>query len=244
MKENRYDDPTFFDKYAQMDRSQKGLAGAGEWPALQKLLPSLAEKHVLDLGCGYGWHCLYAARQGAAGVVGLDLSEKMLEVAREKNAAPNIEYRLGSIEDANFAPGSFDVVLSSLALHYVQDFGSVCRRVSHVLAAGGTFIFSVEHPVFTAYGSQDWLYGPEGEKLCWPVDRYFAEGKRTAVFLGEEVHKYHRTLTTYLGQVLAAGFALQAVVEPQPTQEMLDTVPGMQDELRRPMMLLVKAQKH
>ena len=61
-----YDNPTFFDKYSQMYRSQHGLAGAGEWPFLQPLLPDFTGKRVLDLGCGYGWHCSYAAQQGAA----------------------------------------------------------------------------------------------------------------------------------------------------------------------------------
>jgi hypothetical protein len=51
---------------------------------------------------------------------------------------------------------------------------------------------NVEHPVFTAQGSQDWVYGPDGEKLFFPVDRYFDQGARSAVFLGETVTKYHR----------------------------------------------------
>lgn len=59
MKENKYDDKSFFDKYSQMDRSVKGLAGAGEWHTLKKMLPSFEGKRVLDLGCGFGWHCAY-----------------------------------------------------------------------------------------------------------------------------------------------------------------------------------------
>ena len=59
MKENKYDDEQFFKKYSEMDRSLKGLQGAGEWPALEKLLPDFEHKRVLDLGCGYGWHCIY-----------------------------------------------------------------------------------------------------------------------------------------------------------------------------------------
>ena len=66
MKENKYDDPQFFEKYSHMARSEQGLEGAGEWYALQKMLPDFSGKRVLDLGCGYGWHCRYAARQGAA----------------------------------------------------------------------------------------------------------------------------------------------------------------------------------
>ena len=56
MKENKYDDNIFFQKYSQMSRSQQGLAGAGEWETLRKLLPDFKDKRVLDLGCGYGWH--------------------------------------------------------------------------------------------------------------------------------------------------------------------------------------------
>src|SRR5690606_17960368 len=73
MQENKYDDNLFFERYAQMERSQKGLAGAGEWPAFQQLLPDFKGQDVLDLGCGYGWHCRYAAEHGARAVLGVDL---------------------------------------------------------------------------------------------------------------------------------------------------------------------------
>ena len=105
MKENRYDDPLFFEKYSQMSRSRLGLAGAGEWEDLQKLLPDFAGKQVLDLGCGYGWHCAYAAEHGAAHVTGVDLSEKMLGVARQKASFPQVEYLHAAIEDVDFPPG-------------------------------------------------------------------------------------------------------------------------------------------
>ena len=64
MKENKYDDPVFFEKYSQMSRSQEGLAGAGEWETLHSMLPDFAEKHVLDLGCGYGWGWIFLAGSG------------------------------------------------------------------------------------------------------------------------------------------------------------------------------------
>ncbi|BCI61057.1 class I SAM-dependent methyltransferase [Solibaculum mannosilyticum] len=243
MKENKYDQDSFFEKYSQMTRSRYGLSGAGEWSAFRQLLPDFKGKRVLDLGCGYGWHCAYAVEHGASSVLGIDLSHKMLQVAREKNNAPSITYRQCAIEDFNPFPSSFDVVISSLAFHYVKDWDDVVRLVHHSLVPNGQFIFSVEHPVFTAAGSQDWFYRDNGDIAHFPVDNYFYEGKRQAVFLGERVVKYHRTLTTYLDSLLKHGFFIHAVVEPQPPEDMMH-LDGMKDEMRRPMMILISAQKN
>jgi cyclopropane fatty-acyl-phospholipid synthase-like methyltransferase len=60
MKQNKYDDPEFFTSYSKMPRSIDGLAEAGEWHAFRSLLPDLRDKRLLDLGCGFGWHCRYA----------------------------------------------------------------------------------------------------------------------------------------------------------------------------------------
>jgi ubiquinone/menaquinone biosynthesis C-methylase UbiE len=243
MKENKYDDNTFFEKYSQMSRSQKGLAGAGEWETLKKVLPDFTGKRVLDLGCGYGWHCIYAMANGASSVVGIDISHKMLEVAKEKTHFTQIQYRCCAIEDVDFPAESFDVILSSLAFHYGADYETLIKKIYSMLKTGGNLVFTVEHPVFTAYGTQDWYYNERGEILHFPVDSYYYEGKRIAVFLGEKVTKYHRTLTTYLNTLLTNGFIINQVVEPQPPENMMD-IPGMKDEMRRPMMLIIAARKN
>lgn len=240
MRENPYDDPAVFQQYSQMPRSRGGLQAAGEWHALRAMLPELTDRRVLDLGCGYGWHCRYAVEQGARLVVGVDVSERMLREARARTASPRITYLRQAIEDIAFPADAFDLVLSSLALHYVADYAEVCARVRRCLAPGGAFVFSVEHPVFTARGDQQWHVDAEGRPVHWPVDRYFDEGPRQAIFLGERMTKYHRTLTTYVGTLLERGFRLEGLVEPQPAPELMGE-PGMGDELRRPMMLLIVA---
>ena len=242
MKENKYDDERFFEAYSRFPRSVEGLRAAGEWHELEKLLPDFQGKRVLDLGCGFGWHCKYAADHGARRVVGTDISEKMLEGARERNGGECITYAQTAMEDIGYPAASFDVVLSSLAFHYVEDFPMVCKKIFDCLAPGGDFVFSCEHPVFTAEGSQDWYAGEDGKPLHWPVDNYFLEGARTAHFLGCDVTKYHRTVTTYVNTLLKTGFVLTGLVEPRPDPRLMD-VPGMADELRRPMMLLVSAKK-
>lgn len=240
---NQYDDPAFFASYSQMARSTGGLDAAGEWPAFRLLLPPLRGKRVLDLGCGFGWHCRYAREQGALSVVGIDLSEKMLARARARTDDPAIEYRHLAIEDLDCAAGTFGVVLSSLALHYVEHFDSVSRKVYHCLAPGGSFVLSVEHPIFTARAAQDWHYGPQGERLHWPVDQYADEGARNTRFLGHEVMKYHRTIATYVNTLLDAGFTISRLSEPQPSPDLLNSYPEWQDETRRPMFLLISAEK-
>ena len=243
MKENPYDNEIFFEKYSQMPRSVQGLSAAGEWEALRSLLPDFRGKRLLDLGCGYGWHCAYAMEHGAFSAAGVDISKRMLDVARKKTKKwTQVEYYCCAMEDIDFPAESFDIALSSLALHYVENFTPLVHKIYSVLKPGGTFIFSAEHPVFTAYGSQDWYYDEDGKILHFPVDNYYYEGKRTATFLGEKVIKYHRTLTTYLNTLLSAGFILENVTEPQPPEHMMD-IPGMKDEMRRPMMLIVKCRK-
>lgn len=243
MKENKYDQDSFFERYSQMNRSKEGLTAAGEWETLQSLLPEFKDKRVLDLGCGYGWHCIYAMQQGAASAVGVDISTKMLEVARSKTQFKEVEYVCSAIEDIEFEAGSFDVVLSSLALHYIADFDSVLTKVHGLLKEGGSFVFSVEHPIFTAHGTQEWYRDDSGKIIHFPVDNYFYEGKRVANFLGEDVIKYHRTLTTYINGLLTNDFKIQKVVEPKPSSEMINLNDQMKDELRRPMMLIVSAIK-
>lgn len=242
MKENKYDDKTFFEKYGEMSRSKLGLKGAGEWHELRKLLTDFEGKKVLDLGCGYGWHCKYAVDNGAEYVLGIDISSMMLSKAQALNSAPNIEYRQSTMEDYEYPNNAFDYVISSLAIHYIADYKKLILDIHKTLKIGGKFVFSVEHPVFTAQGTEDWRYGDNGEILDFPVDNYYYEGKRTANFLGEKVTKYHRTLTTYINTLLSYDFNINAVIEPQPPADMMD-IPSMKDEMRRPMMLIVSTTK-
>lgn len=237
---NTYDNEKFFSRYAAMPRSRDGLSAAGEWHQLRPLFPPLAGKSVLDLGCGYGWHCKFSAEQGAKQVLGIDLSEKMIEEARKRNGAPAITYRVCGFGEYEYPENTWDCVVSNLALHYAEDLEEIFRKVYRTLKRDGVFLFNIEHPVFTSGVGQDWVYGEDGQPLYWPVDRYFMPGKRETHFLGCNVQKYHHTLTQILMGLLHSGFVLEAVEEAMPPEEMMG-MPGMADELRRPMMLLVKA---
>ncbi len=237
---NEYDNEKFFEEYAKMSRSIEGLSGAGEWHQLKPLFPLLQGKTVLDLGCGYGWHCKFAAEQGAIQVLGLDLSQKMIHEAERRNRSNKIQYRVCGIEEYEYPENTWDCVISNLALHYIENIEMVFQKVYRTLKPQGIFVFNIEHPVFTAGVGQDWIYSESKKPLYWPVDDYFKPRERSTHFLGCTIAKQHHTLTQILMGLLNNGFGLETVEEAQPAEEMLD-IPGMKDELRRPMMLLVKA---
>lgn len=239
---NIYDDQKFFNEYSKMLRSQKGLEGAGEWSQLKPLIPNLTDKKVLDLGCGYGWHCKYAVQCHAKSVLGIDLSEKMIEAAKEKNSDEKITYRVCDLDDYEYPDDTFDCVISNLVLHYIEDLNKIYKNIYRTLKNDGILLFNIEHPIFTGGVNQDWVYNHEKKPLYWPIDNYFYPGLRQTHFLGQSVIKQHHTLTQILNGLLEAGFSIEVIEEVMPPEHMMD-LPGMPDEMRRPMMLLVKANK-
>ncbi len=235
-----YDDEAFFAEYAKLRRSREGLDGAPEWPALRAMLPELAGKRVLDLGCGNGWFCRYAREAGAAEVMGVDVSEKMLEKAREMTADAAIDYVRSDMEMFELPTASLDLVYSSLAFHYIEDFGGLAEAVHRWLAPGGSLVFSVEHPIMTASPETRWMADEAGGK-AWPLRGYSEEGPRSTNWLAEGVIKQHRTLATTLNTLIGAGFALTHLEEWTPTAAKVAASPVLAEERERPAFLLVAA---
>ena len=242
MAQNIYDRPEFFAGYSRLDRSVRGLDGAPEWPAMRALLPDLGDKRILDLGCGFGWFARWAMIQGAAGVVGVDLSENMLSRARVETADPAVRYIRADLESLDLPENAFDLAYSSLALHYVEDFGGLAGAVARALVSPGHFVFSVEHPIYTASMRPGWLETGDGRRT-WPVDHYAVEGPRVTDWLAKGVKKQHRTLGATLNTLIGAGFSIRRVEEWSPTAEQVAAQPSLAEELDRPMMALVAARK-
>jgi len=242
MSQNIYDDPVFFERYSRMPRSVAGLAGAPEWPAMRALLPEMRGLRVVDLGCGYGWFCRWAGEQGAARVLGIDVSEKMLARARTDTTDWAIDYVRADMEVLELPAASFDLAYSSLALHYVEDLERLMATLHRALAAGGYFLFSVEHPIFTAPSRPGWSVDADGRKT-WPVDSYLAEGPRRTNWLTEGVIKQHRIVASYINLLLRQGFILSRLVEWGPTADQIAAQPALADERQRPPFLIVAARK-
>ncbi|MEN2427149.1 class I SAM-dependent methyltransferase [Chromobacterium vaccinii] len=242
MTQNIYDTPEFFHGYSQLNRSVHGLAGAPEWPSLQTLLPELAGRAVADLGCGYGWFCRWAREAGAGSALGLDVSEKMLAQAAAMTADDAIEYRRQDLERLQLPSAAFDLVYSSLTLHYIADLAGLLAACHQALKPGGRLVFSIEHPIFMAARQPQWLQDAQGQR-CWPVSGYQDEGPRVTHWLADGVIKQHRTIGTLLNQVMAAGFTLRHVEDWGPSAGQVAAMPELAEERERPMLLLVAAQR-
>jgi SAM-dependent methyltransferase len=243
-QQNIYDEPEFFAGYSQMERFGAGWTNAVEQPLFVGLLPDPVGKRVLDLGCGAGQLSYHLAVSGAAEVVAVDISQTMLGLARTERAHPRITYRLEAIEAVHSEPDRFELIVSSLAFHYVEDYRRLLDNIAIWLTPGGVLVFSTEHPIYTArLPGEGWLLDPRGERVGWRIDDYFQEGQREEHWFVRGVRKYHRTLSTLLDGLLTAGLRVERVIEPAPDAKRLDTHPDDRDELRRPMFLLVRASR-
>lgn len=240
--QNIYDDPEFFAGYKKLRDEGSAQNDILEQPALWSLLgDSLNGLTVLDLGCGFGGFARKARALGASSVLAIDLSENMLTEARRRTSDDRIEFRRSSMEDLELPPQSFDLAVSSLMLHYVEAYEPAVRNIAACLKPGGRFVFSVEHPMLTALPGQDWVRASDGTPLHWPVDHYRDEGERRIHWFVEGVVKYHRTMETWVNTLLAAGFTLERLLEPEP----LAGAPCAQAllERRRPPFLLLAARR-
>lgn len=241
MTQNIYDDPEFLAGYSTLERFSSGWQRAMELPDFLSLLPDVTGAHVLDLGCGIGQLARYLAERGAAHVVGVDISERMLALAVPH---ARVSLRRGALEDVDFPAKNFDVIVSSLAFHYVDDYAGLVRRVASWLKVEGVLVFSTEHPIYTArLPDLGWITDADGRRTGWAIDHYADEGPRTEHWFVDGVRKYHRTLATLINGVLDAGLRLDRVIEPAPDARRLESKPADVDERRRPMFVLLRASK-
>ncbi len=240
MAQNIYDDPEFFAGYSQLPRQVHGLEGAPEWPTIKALLPPLQGRRAADLGCGFGWTSRWLRQNGAASVIGYDLSENMLRRARADTNDDAVAYHIADLETLELPTASFDLIYSALAFHYIKDFNRLAAMMRRALKTDGELVFTIEHPIFMAAAHPQWLENVQ-ERKTWPVNRYSLEGERRTNWFADGVLQYHRTLATTLNTLIENRFQIDRVEEFAPTSEQIDANPGLAEELERPMMLLIKA---
>lgn len=244
MPSNLYDDIHFFEGYCKIRDNLHNYNNLVEQPAIKKLLPQLEGKVVLDLGCGYGNNCRDFIERGAKRVVGVDLSSKMLEVAKRENAHPNIEYIQMDMNEIMQLKESFDLVFSSLAFHYVADYRLLISHIKKLLKVGGVLLYSQEHPCTTAPKKGCiWTKDEEGHKLYTHLSDYMYSGIRKVMWLDTQVEKYHRSLSEIINTLIKEDLTIEEMVEPVPDEQALLKRADMIDEFHRPTALIIKARR-
>lgn len=220
-KQNIYDNDRFFEHFKSCREDEINFNDVIETPIIMSIMPDLSGKRILDIGCGMGQHAKQYSDMGASSVLGTDISEKMLAYARSNNAAENIEYRKLAFEDLDKLDGRFDVITSSLAFDYAQDLRSVLKGIHSLLYNGGKLVFSMSHPICTAYdGVYDrYTRTEDGERLYANLHNYGVEGLRKIKWVVDGYEVYHRTVSTLINDMVAAGFIIEECQESKIPEE-------------------------
>ena len=200
-----------------------------EMPATLELLGDVKGKKVLDWGCGSGIYAKLMTKKGAI-VKGFDISEEMIKIAKREN--PQLDLRIGSGLKIPFKE-KFDIVIASLALHYLNNWNKALKEVSRVLKRGGFFIFSSGNPVEESHKSVKC-----GKKKFHILDNYFTERKIYGTWRNIRDKKiavlaYHKTYETIINTILRSGFEIVDYKDCYPIKKSKRLFPEFYDEYTR-----------
>lgn len=231
MKQNIYDHPVFFESYKDLRNNDKGMNELLEQPTMNRLMRSIKGKTILDLGCGMGHQIKSLLNQEPEKIVGVDISEKMLAEAKKKVSSSIVRFVCQPVEEYDFTEVQFDLILSSMTLHYIADLKTLFQKIYASLKPQGQFLFSIEHPINTA--------------MLQPLDNvlsrmnYAIEGSRKQDWFVKDVIKYHHKTSTIIEIALDAGFVLKNLQEPTPDKKLLERRPDFKKHIEYPPMLIL-----
>ena len=235
-----YDDDTIFKTYVARRQRIDNPNDTLEKPVILELAGDLANKRMLDLGCGDAAFGRDALTAGCQTYLGLDGSRHMVESARQTLTGTIGKVIQATVEDWDYPVEAFDLAVSRLVLHYIKDVDAVFRRVYQTLASEGRFVFSVEHPVIT---SCDRGWQGNGPRQDWLVDDYFTTGQRITSWMSGEVIKYHRTIEHYFVSLQRAGFLVESLREAEPQRACFEDDSTYRRRKRIPLFLIMAGQK-
>lgn len=236
-----YDDDAIFNTYLARRQRADNPNDTMEKPVILELIGEFTNQRILDLGCGDAAFGREALKKGCQSYLGLEGSSNMVNVAQQTLAGTPGRVVQAAIEHWDYPVQAFDLVVSRLVFHYLQDIDAIFRQVYRTLTPTGRFVFSVEHPVIT---SCDRGWQGIGKRQDWVVDNYFDAGQRITSWMGGQVIKYHRTVENYFSSLQRAGFFMESLreAEPHPAQFGNDDE-TYQRRKRIPLFLMMAGQK-
>ena len=246
--QNVYDNKKFFEEYLKIRKKNINANDLIEIPLFKQLLPDFKNMRILELGCGYGELAKFLIDNGASEVVATDISKNMIDLAKQKNSSSKIKYLLLPMENLGELNEQFDLVVSSLAFHYVEDFNKLISDISKLLKTGGSLIFSQEHPVETAFKppaknkelSTKQIF--DG-KTYYLLSDYNLNGKRVVKWNIDGVIKYHRNMSSIINALAFNNFKIEQMIESYADEEVIKIEPKYKYQNDRPYFLLMCAKK-
>lgn len=205
-----------------------------ERPATLSLIPCVAGKKVLDAGCAAGWYSKWLLDNGAK-VIAIDFSPNMIEMTRKRIGHRADIIRADLNEPLNFIEDkSIDVIVSSLALHYIKDWNLIMAEFYRVLKSRGSLVFSVHHPFM------DFIYFNRENYFLTEIIEDEWETNIGKV----KVQFYRRPLSKIIAPLIDAGFLIEKLIEPMPTEKFKELHPEVYEKLtRKPQFIFLRARK-
>lgn len=211
-------------------------------PEFLKILPRVRNLRGLDVGCGEGENTRRVAQLGAI-MTGTDVSATFVRHCRDfesdDKAIKSITYLVANANKMPFLNQSFDFVISTMVLMDLEDLDGSLKEIHRVLKQGGFFQFSIVHPCFQTPGMR-WFFDEHGNRAGVEASRYFEEGRSddewtftaapehiSSGFKPFKVAHFHRTLSSWISLLIAAGFSLELLSEPTPDDASIEKYPPL-----------------
>ena len=226
-------------------------------PAFFALLPEVAGKKGLDIGCGEGYNTRLLAEHGAK-VIGLDLSTIFVQQAKSFQSEVSLipEYLIGNAQELPLADASFDFVTGYMSFMDIPDTETLLREVWRALKPGGFLQFSISHPCFDLPRRKN-LRDAEGRTYAFELGGYFQHGDgKVAEWLFSaapqeavkglskfQTPNLNHPLSYWLNTLIQTGFMLEAFAEPMPDDQTVLEQPNIQDAQVIAYFLIIRARK-
>ena len=245
-KQNIYDKKEFFDGYQNMREQQINANNLIEKPQMQEMLPKdVSGMTILDLGCGAGGLSKMLSDAGAKYVLGTDISKNMINEANKIAVKGKLEFKVMAMEEIDQIHKKFDMVVSSLAFHYVKDFEKLAKDISNLLMPNGLLVFSQEHPmrVCRVYTNEQSKQVDIDGKHYFLISDYQNMGKRVYNWNGTNVEKYHRTMEYIINTLSNSNLNIEHIMPSYATQKAIKLVDKYKYQADLPYYLYIRAKK-
>lgn len=229
---NSYDDENVFEKYLESRLDSKSPHNQTIKNKLLEVIGDYSDKSILDLGCGAGVFSRELSIK-AKRIVGIDISEKVIDYAKTNNFNNNIKYIVKNISELNEIDEKFDIVFSDMVFNYIDDYDKLLKDINKCLKENGILVFSQVHPISTSSIGESKWETIDGQ-LTFMLNNYCNISRRIRKYFDGKFNFYHRRFEELINIGIKNGFSILGIYEPYITEK----------EYNRPSFLIIKMKKN